>query len=523
MRVGFWARRTPSLRATAPQAVRCPKAGTPHISVDRVRLARRGGRAAYAGGHMLVLPTRRALLPIICFCGVAVVAGVVAARNPFAALAMLGVPAIAALPFVVPTASFVLLLGLLAIVPYGIQNQLGVGGGTGAVGLVLSDVLFSTLLAWALLCLLQRRLDRLRLLAIAGTFAVLAAVAVQFYNGAMVHGHSLSDAGVEMRTLAGLATGIIAIPLLDDPVRRRRLLRGLLGLGLLLGAWGLAQWLFGISYGESGDFGVRSGVRLTSDGRGQLLGGLYGFPVVVVMGAAVLFSGQVRDPVARGLLLTAVALNLICLLLTYERTFWLTTVIGAVWVLMRSGMGATARAVLLGPILALALTIPLAMLSPGTLTTAQERLLSLGQYGSDGSVSYRVIETRHVLQEIAERPFGSGLGATIYWGRPASNVPPENFTYVHNGYLMLAWKLGIIPALILTTALLLAALRRKLPRHPALLGATVIGAQGALLALLIGNVTFKVITTMSATGLIGLLVAFVLLPPDRLERSPTRG
>jgi hypothetical protein len=391
------------------------------------------------------------------------------------------------------------------------------------VGLILSDVLLSALLAWALIVLLQRPLDRLRLLAVAGTLVVLASVAVQFYNGAMVQGHSLSDAGVEMRTMLGLATVLIAIPLLDEPARRARLLRGLLGLGVLLGAWGLAQWLFGISYGESGDFGVRSGVRLTSDGRGQLLGGLYGFPVVVVMGVTLLFSGKVREPVARGLLLFAVALNLICLLLTYERTFWLVTVVGVAWALLRSGVGATVRAALLGPILALLLVVPLATLSPGTLTTAQERLLSLGQYGSDGSVSYRVTETRQVLREIGERPFGSGLGATIYWGRPARDVPPQQFTYVHNGYLQMAWKLGVIPALVVTSALFLAALRRKVPRRPELLGATVIGAQAALLALLIGNVTFKVITTMSATGLIGLLFAFALLPPERHHRPSAQG
>lgn len=469
--------------------------------------------------EMLALPTRRVSSLAVCFCAVAVVVGAAAARDPFTAVAMLGAAAIAALPFVAPTASFLLLLGLLAIVPYGFQNQLGIGGGTGAVGLVLSDVLLFALLAWALLCLLQHPLDRLRLIAVAVVLAMLGGVAVQFYNGAMVEGHSLSDAGVEMRTLLGLGTFIIAIPLLDDPLRRARLLRGLLGLGLLLGTWGLAQWLFGISYGESGDFGVRSGVRLTSEGRGQLLGGLYGFPVVIVMGAAVLLSGQIRAPVARGLLLTAVALNLVCLLLTYERTFWLVTVVGIAWVLLRSGVGATARAALLGPIMALVLVIPLATLSPGTLMTAQERLLSLGQYGTDGSVSYRVTETKHVMEEIMERPLGSGLGATIYWGRPARSVPPQHFTYVHNGYLQLAWKLGVIPALVIAIGLLLAALRRRVPRRPALLGATVIGAQAALLALLIGNVTFKVTTTMSATGLIGLLLAFALLPPDEPSRK----
>ena len=40
---------------------------------------------------------------------------------------------------------------------------------------------------------------------------------------------------------------------------------------------------------------MREGVRFTSAGRGQIQGGLFAFPVAVVMGVAALLSQRVRS------------------------------------------------------------------------------------------------------------------------------------------------------------------------------------------------------------------------------------
>ena len=85
----------------------------------------------------------------------------------------------------------------------------------------------------------------------------------------------------------------------------------------------------------------------------------------------------------------------------------------------------------------------MAVAAPRDLTAARERLLSLGNYGSDLSVRYRLTESRHVIDEIRAQPLvGSGLGATILWGRAYEGVRPSTESFAHNGYLWLAWKLG---------------------------------------------------------------------------------
>jgi O-antigen ligase len=166
--------------------------------------------------------------------------------------------------------------------------------------------------------------------------------------------------------------------------------------------------------------------------------------------------------------------------------------------------------------------VPLAALSPDALTTARERLFSVGQYGSDRSVYYRLVESGHVLDQIRARPaFGSGLGASIYWGRPLYNVPAQRYTFVHNGYLYLAWKLGLPFALLLLGALMAAVLRRRRGVGSPYDAAILNGAQGAILALLLSNVTFPSLASLSGTDAFGLLVAICLVPrPAALSRPP---
>lgn len=444
----------------------------------------------------------------------AILFGLLVGAQPFMAVALVGFVSVVLLAFLAPVAHLTLLIILTAIVPYQVQNAVG---GAGSVGIVASDVLLLTGLARGAFVLAQRRLTPTEAGGVALTFLVLAAAALQFVHGVRA-GAGISISGDELRTLLGFGVVLVALPILQDEEARPRLLKALLGTGLLLGLWAIVQWSVQLPYIAGA--GVREGVDLTSSGRGQLQGGLYAFPVAVTLAFAALVSGGVRDAVARTLLIACIAMNAVGVLLTFERTFWVVTVIACGFVILKAGRVQRARALALAPLAVFVSMVPLAFLAPDTLTTARERLLSLNQYNSDSSVSYRVRESQQVIEEIRASPIvGSGLGASVWWGRPASGVPPEVHYFAHNGYLWSAWKLGIPGAILLWGALFVAIMRRGRVVGDAVTASVATGAQGSLLALAIAAVTFPGVASKTITATMGLLLAFCVLPRVRRAAS----
>jgi len=312
----------------------------------------------------------------------------------------------------------------------------------------------------------------------------------------------------------GFGAVIIAMALTTDAEKLRRLGWALLAIGLLVGVWGLAQWLLGIQEINESGVGVRQGISFTSQGRGQLQGGLYAFPVIAVLAFAALVSAERRTLSARLFIIAVFGTNLLCILLTYERTFWVATVFGMVVVALRAGAIQRRRAFFLGPVAAVLVLAALAVTSPGDLAAARERLLSLGQYSNDNSVRYRVVETRNVMHAISLKPWiGSGLGAQIWWGRPWEHVPPSYNWYAHNGYLWLIWKIGIPGALLLFLLIGWAVVQRAPPDEEPSTRWVRIGAQTALLVLLVSSVTFPSFNALSITVAMGVLIAIAVTPP----------
>lgn len=450
--------------------------------------------------------------------GAAVLLGALAAIQPFAALSVAGAAALIALAFRAPTANLCLLLFLTAIVPYGLQNRYDLGGGPGSPGLLLSDLVLLAGLARTSLVLLRMPLTVRDRTALAAVAAFLAVAVLQFAHGISL-GRPRSDVGAELRVLLGLGGAVLlAIPVLQDPRSRDRLFRGLGVIGVLLGMWGLAQWTVDIPFAEAGDAGVREGILQTTSGRGQIQGGLFAFPVAVILAVAALASGAVRRRGMRWLLAAVVLSCGVSLLLTYERTFWVSTAAALVLVALRAHGSRRLKALFVGAASLLVIFAVLGTVAPDTLGAARERLLSLGRYQSDNSLRYRIVESRTVVAEIRRRPAtGSGLAATIYWGRPWEQVPATQHRFAHNGYLWLAWKLGI-PATVLLSAFLLAALLSRSPRPPAarpdddVTAAARTGAKAALFALMLTSITFPSFTSLSASAVVGLLAALSWLP-----------
>lgn len=451
-------------------------------------------------------------LPIYAAAAVAgVLLSYLAGTRPGVAVAAAGGGAVLALAFLAPAAMFTVILAVAAIVPVGIQNRYAGGG----PGLVAIDALMLAGLAWALFALIEiarRRVDG-RLAAAVGLLLVaLALVTLQLLRGIRL-GYDMGAAGTEWRGFLGLGTALIAIPLLLRAGTRRKVYAGMAAVGLLLGLWGIFQWVVQLTPDETEDFGISTGVLNTTTGTGQLLGGRYAFPAVVILTVAALLSERRRSGAETWLLLSILFLNGICLVLTFERAFWLATGFGVMIVVLRTGRVRRARAIVWGFAALLVVAAAFSVVAPGQATAVRERFLSLGQGQSDTSVNYRLIESRHVIAKIKENELaGSGLGASIFWGRPAESVPPSFQVYSHNAYLRLAWKLGI-PAALVVLSVLFVALAGRRTRDPsnAVLHS---GARAGLAAALLMAVTGPVFDSIGASAVIGLLLAMALALPS---------
>jgi O-antigen ligase len=450
---------------------------------------------------------------------VAVVAGAAGVKQPEMVLGLVAAAGLTTLVFRAPAIAVSGLLLLTAVVPYGIQNQLGIGGGEGSPGLLLSDVLLFAGLAWAFLALAEQRVARREFAIAIGALVLVAVVILQFIHGVRA-GHELGRAGQDLRVLLSIALCVIVFPLLSEERMRRQFEIGLLLCALALGLWGVAQWFGHIQLGAAADVGVRTGVRLTTAGKGQLQGGEYGFPVAIIMCSAVLAAGAVRSRAIRALLWAALGLNAVSCVVTFERTFWLSTMVGIALALARTPPQRRVAALCATPFVLLATVAGLATFAPAELQTAKERLLSLGDYAQDDSVRYRVVESRHVSDQIKAHPLaGSGLAATIFWSQPWAQLPAETTAFSHNGYLWLAWRLGLPGAALLLLMLGFAIAARAPPACDPVLRAMRAGAQGALAALLLVMLTFPVVSALSITAVVGVLLGLAVATPSEARKS----
>ena len=449
--------------------------------------------------------------------GLAGLAGALAAVQPKVALVLVLGVALVALAFLAPVTHLMLLLFVTAVVGYALQHRLG-------SHLLPSDALLLTGLVRASVTLMSRRLEPRRLAAAGLMVAFAVATILQVLHG-LHAGDNSSQAGDEGRALLGFAALLIAMPILDDAEGRRRLARGLVVVGLVLGLWGLGTWALGISFGENVDVGLRSSADFATSGHGQLHGGLYAYPVAVIMAATVLLAGHGGRGLRKWSIIGVLTLNLACLALTYERTFWLMTVVTLGFVVVKMGRGRRVRAAaaILGT--GVVLLGVLATASPSTLGAIEDRALSLGQYTSDNSVRYRVVETRHVLAKVKARPlFGWGLGDTIYWGQAWEQVPPRQNWFAHNGYLWVTWKVGVVVAALLFGLLAWAVASRAPPERDPRMRSFRVAAQGGLLVLLLSSITFPSFNSLTITAVMGVLMAVCFMPrvpPPR--RAGVRG
>jgi O-antigen/teichoic acid export membrane protein len=448
------------------------------------------------------LARRRAVAGLVM---AAVAAGTIAVREPHVAAGVLAVGLASLLAFRAPVALLLALLALTAIVPVAVQARLGSGGSVDSAGVLPSDVLLLSGLARALLVLPRQPLRRLSSVAVALTALFLVAAALQMLH-ALVLRRPMSGVGGEFRALLGFGALFMALPILADPVGRRRLLGGLAWLGLALGLWGIAQFALHLQFDQP-EAPISPGTFETA---GRMIG-MFAFPVAAILAAAVLTGLPSRRPAAQALLFGVLVTNCAAVVLTFERTFVLATLGGFALIFLRGTSRQRGRLALTA-VTALACTfVALATASPVALSAYGARLASLTTARSDPAVTYRIEESRLVAQQIRAHPLvGSGLGATILIGRPATTRPLVWRRYAENGYLWLAWKVGLPGAVVLLAALVLAAVA---PRNAGEGMAAAIlrrGCQAGIAAVGVAGISFGSFTQVGITVLMGVLAAVCL-------------
>lgn len=474
-----------------------------------VRVARIEGAAPVAAPAAATVPMPvppqpaggRALLPAACAIA-AVVCGTLIAREPHLAAACLAAGLAALLAVRAPAVHLLALVALTTIVPLALQARFGSGGSVDSAGVLPSDVLLLTGLARALLVLPRQPLRRLTSVVMALTTLFLLAGLLQLVHAAAL-GRPISGVGGEFRALLGFGVLFIALPVLADPRERARLLTGLGWLGLVLGSWGVAQFVLHLHFMDA-DVPVDPGSFETA---GRTVG-LFAFPVAATLALAVLSGGQTRSGGARALLAAVVITNLAAIVMTFERTFLLVTLIGFGVIFVRGSWSQRARLALLGPVTLALTALAFALLAPAAVSAYGDRLLTLTSAGTDPAVQYRAVESRLVGQQIRSHPIiGSALGATILIGRPGTNVPPAPRRHAENGYLWLAWKVGIPAALAMCVLLALAMVAPRPPWEEAAGAILRCGCQAAVVAVAVASLTFPSFNQTGITALMGLLLA----------------
>lgn len=474
------------------------------------RLAKGGA----AGGLFGRLPGGAAppALLAVALCVAAVGAGAATAVAPLLTAGAAGFALVLAFAFVAPVAHLLTIVAISALVPLAVQNRIS--------PLVLpSDALLLAGLVRATLVLAQLRLQRRALLIGAVALAFLGVVAAQVAH-AILLGRPLSGTGAEARNLLGLAALLLALPIVYDVAARRRLAHGLVAIGLALGVWGVAQFALQLRFDMPTDLGAGP-LGFNTAGR---VAGMYAFPVAAILALAALAAG-VGSLRARAALAAVLALNVAAVVLTFERTFMVATVVGFAALVVFGSPAVRRRVVVAAPLGLLATLLALLALAPTVLVAAGQRIASIVDHESDPSLYYRAVEGRLVLDQIERRPLvGSGLAAAIHIGRPGTTQPIKARRYAENGYLWLVWKVGLVGGAVLVALLAACVASGAARRHDPLTGALVAGAQASLVALALATLFFPSFNQLQATPSLGVLAALCLAPPLALltRREPAR-
>jgi hypothetical protein len=505
-------------RAAQPVGARAATRVTPDATATGVAAAGSPSRMRPAFRDFApAIPSHDRLAPraaAVALMLVAPACGAIASREPRLAAGVLAVGGALLLAHRAPALHLLALLALTTIVPLELQARLGSGGSVYSAGILPSDLLLLTGLARALVVLPRQPIGRFSIAAAALTAVFVALAAAQLAH-ALGLGRPVSGAGGEFRALLGFGTLLVALPIVADARQRRTLMTGLAWVGLVLGCWGCAQFALHLRFTDVD-------VPLDAFQTAGRVVGLFAFPAAATLALAALTGGSVRGSGARALFAAILVANVAAIVLTFERTFILVTLIGFALVFLRGTPRQRLQLAMVTPAVAVTTVLGLGVLAPAALSAYGQRLATLTEASADPAIQYRVAESRMVESEIRARPVsGSGLGATILIGRPGTNTPPAPRRHAENGYLWLAWKAGIPAALVMCLLLVMAVAGPPTRSEGRDAKAVRRGFQAALATIAVASLSFPSFNQMGITAAMGVLIAGSVAA--RLDTRPLPG
>jgi O-antigen ligase len=290
------------------------------------------------------------------------------------------------------------------------------------------------------------------------TLLVVGFVALGFVGvlTARTNGVQLKFALLELRAVLSL---LLVFPVVDG-VRRIRDLE--VGLVLFLVACAVSAYVI------ARDFIVgNAGPALFSDEATRVNNLIYVYPLAGLIWVFALMP-WVRDR-RRWLLYLLAAITAAALFFTARRGGWIVALVAPAAVLAlvprarrRGFAGVLVGVVVVGIIGVVGINAVSEHPIESPLTTARDRLFSVNQGDADISSGHRLAEFRAARTRIQDAPFtGIGLGNSITFVSPLynpayllSDVPTTSF-YVHDSYLWVALKMGLV-ALAVFLAMLVA-------------------------------------------------------------------
>ena len=343
-----------------------------------------------------------------------------------------------------PELGALLILVLAVIVPRSVLFERGIplAGGNIKVTDLLLGLTLGSWLAGAIATRRQLRLPRLSVTL--ALFGFLAAALIGVIT-AYFMGTSPKFAMLELRPLLMY---LLILPLVEWAQNTQRLEHGLsVVLVALAGASAIAVGRYIAGHGTAAIY-AGTATRVIGWSSFSLLGLIW----------ALLLLAFTRSPRTIAPLAGLAVLSLAGVFVSFQRATWLATVVivALAVALMRFGrrrrfIAWTVSLACAGLVVIFALNAVTAHGPGSPFRDAAARLESVGAYRSDVSSGRRLNEWRAAQQQIEQHPLlGIGLGSTITFHDPEFS-PQSNaygFTttqfYIHNSYIWLALKLGLI-------------------------------------------------------------------------------
>jgi hypothetical protein len=225
-------------------------------------------------------------------------------------------------------------------------------------------------------------------------------------------------------------------------------------------------------------------------------------------------------------------ISLLGLVLSFVRGNWVAFVASLFYLLLVLRVRERLRLVAGVLVLACLLTAGMAVVRPALLASVVTRALAVTAV-QDRNVQWRLLENKAVETQIAQSPWvGNGLGKDYLFDWSRYGVAPYYKTYIHNDYLWLVHRLGLVGLglyLWLAIAYLVPWMRyrKTLPRDDPWLLGLVYGGRAMFFALLVNSITSPRLSAKLAVTVLALVmglseVALGLLR-ERADRAVEAG